>query len=104
MLAMEYIAPNEGGEHMIEVTFTDDVYDLFVYAAEADGWRPQIYNEQGNLVDNPQSAISRTLRTALDTIFNQAMAGLSSKRAEIARQQAISEVQALKASILGEAA
>ena len=101
MLTTNYIPAEEGGEHTIEVVFTDDVRDLLVYAAKADGWRPQIVNEEGNLVDNPQTAITRSLRTALDAIFNQAIVALAAERAESARHQAINEVQALRTSIMG---
>lgn len=80
--------------HTLLATFPADAPQIFEYAAKADGWRPQIHDTSGNLVENPESPAMRVLTNAVRMVFAAAIQQKAVEDADLARMQTISTMQA----------
>ena len=79
----------------VTITIPDEALPMVESAAKGFGWQPQITDQNGQLVDNPQSALQRILVEAISMTKNVAINQVAQSRAEIARAQAVSEMTAI---------
>lgn len=80
--------------YTLQAAFPADAPQIFEYAAKADGWRPQIHDTNGNLVENPESTTMRVLTNVIRMVFAAAIQQKAIEDADLARMQTISTMQA----------
>lgn len=84
----------------VTIVIPDEALPMVEAAARGFGWQPQLTNESGVLIDNPQSALQRILVEAISMTKNVAINQIAQSRAEIARAQAVAEMTAVANSWL----
>lgn len=76
----------------VTISIPDEAMPMVEAAAKGFGWQAQIVGQNGELVDNPQSALQRILVEAISMVKSVAINQVAQQRAERARQETVVEM------------
>ena len=79
----------------VQLEIPEAALEMIEAAAIGYGWQPTITNNQGEPVQNPQSAIERILVEAISNIRSVAINTIAQRKAEVARAQTVEELTAI---------